>query len=237
MIEEMRQLLTMGEIDGRIATADAALAAMVEERASLDRDEEKAAEAVTAARESLEAHDRELRGIESQIEDQEALLDRLNESSSQVVSKQAYDALVHETDGARESKSDLETRALEVMEAIDEAGSALADAEIAQSELAARATERRADIGASEERDQADRSASSERKTKQAERIDSRLLARYERIGLRRRPVVVVLVDTSCPACHIVVPPQRLIEIRRADEIYACGGCLRLLLPGQVLDD
>ena len=237
VIEGMRHLLQMEEIDGQIAAADAALAAMAEERAGLAREEGEAEEAVSAARQVLEAQDRELRGLESQIQDQDTLLDRLNERSSQVVSKQAYDALVHETDDARESKSVLETRALEVMEAVDEAGSALADAETAQSELASRATERRADIGVLEEREQADGSASSERRIKQVERTDSKLLARYERVGLRRRPVVVVLVATSCPACHIVVPPQRLIEIRRADEIYACSGCLRLLLPGHVFDD
>jgi predicted nucleic acid-binding Zn-ribbon protein len=205
LLEAMRQLLKLEELDGEIATLDAALATMQEERQVLGQDEVKAAGVVSASQEILETRELDMRRLEGHMLDREAVLERLNERTSQVTSKQAYDALALEMAEAREAKSGFETETLLVMEAIDESSVDLGSAEAAVVAL--------------------------------AKRLDGKLLARYDRTGLRRRPAVTVFAGTACPICHTGVPAQRLIEIRRADEIYACADCHRLFLPSHAFDD
>ena len=237
MLEAMRQLLKLEELDGEIATLDAALATMQEEREVLEQDEVKAAGVVSTSQELLETRELDMRRLEGHMQDREAVLERLDQRTSQVTSKQAYDALALEMAEAREAKSGFETETLLVMESIDESSAALGSAKAAVVALAKRATDRRAELTSAEEGAVAERSSLAERRAKDAERLDGKLLARYDRTGLRRRPAVTVFAGTACPICHTAVPAQRLIEIRRADEIYACADCHRLFLPSHAFDD
>ena len=86
-----------------------------------------------------------------------------------------------------------------------------------------------------EERRAAERETLVERRQKCCQRLDSRLLAHYERIALKRRPAVGVLEGEVCPVCGVAVPTQRASEIKGARAVHACSGCHRLLVPAQAL--
>lgn len=55
-------------------------------------------------------------------------------------------------------------------------------------------------------------------------------LSRYKRIASRRAPLVVVEVrDGRCTGCHIQLPPQLYVDVKRNDRIRLCGQCHRIL--------
>jgi predicted nucleic acid-binding Zn-ribbon protein len=116
----MRQLIVLRDIDEEIATVGSGLARIPEEREAIERELVEARETLAQTRQSLESDEVEERRLEGKMREQEALLQRLNAQSAQVTSPQAYEALQHELQHASTASSEFETRALELMESIDQ---------------------------------------------------------------------------------------------------------------------
>ena len=84
---------------------------------------------VATLRDALSEAEQGQRRAESDLQDQEALLQKLEGQQSQVKTNEAYTALLHEMDQAREAISEAETRILEAMERIEAAASDLETSE------------------------------------------------------------------------------------------------------------
>jgi predicted nucleic acid-binding Zn-ribbon protein len=62
-------------------------------------------------------------------------------------------------------------------------------------------------------------------------RIDKRLLATYERVKKGRGDQVVVTIKKrACTGCYKGIPPQKIQEIRKGDQIFTCDNCGRILI-------
>lgn len=233
----MRQLVLIRDIDEEIAVVDEDLARIPEEREDIERELVAASEALAQAKQLLADEELEERRLEASMSEQEALLQRLNAQSSQVTSPHAYEALQHELENASRASSEFETRALELMEAIDRERGEVAAGEDrlrrAEEETPARLDE----LTQRERRRAAEREALDERRQKSCQRLDARLLAHYERVAIKRRPAVGVIEGEICPVCSVAVPTQRASEIKRAIAVHACASCHRLLVPAQALTD
>jgi len=60
--------------------------------------------------------------------------------------------------------------------------------------------------------------------------INPSTLRRYDMVLQRRGGVAVVTVNNgTCGGCHMHVPPQDLIEIRRSASVRVCANCQRIL--------
>ncbi|HBB39996.1 MAG: hypothetical protein COW73_07215 [Nitrospirae bacterium CG18_big_fil_WC_8_21_14_2_50_70_55] len=60
--------------------------------------------------------------------------------------------------------------------------------------------------------------------------VAPKALSSYKRIASRRAPLVVVEVrDGRCTGCHILLPPQLYVDVKRNDRIHLCGQCNRIL--------
>lgn len=63
-----------------------------------------------------------------------------------------------------------------------------------------------------------------------AAQVDKPLLRRYDEIRKTRAGVgLAVTANDLCPACHIKLSPQALIELRDEDELTVCENCGRML--------
>jgi uncharacterized protein len=61
--------------------------------------------------------------------------------------------------------------------------------------------------------------------------LDPQLRSRYERIRRSKGDMAVVgIVQGSCTGCGYHLPPQRVLELQRAERVIACEGCGRLLV-------
>jgi predicted nucleic acid-binding Zn-ribbon protein len=62
-------------------------------------------------------------------------------------------------------------------------------------------------------------------------RIDKRLLSTYERVKKGRGDQVVVTIrKRACTGCYKGIPPQKIQEIRKGDQIFTCDNCGRILI-------
>jgi hypothetical protein len=177
-----------------------------------------------------------MRQAESLLQDQEALLQRLEGQQFQVKSNDAYTALLHEMDHAREAISEHETKILEHMDAIEQSRGQLAEVEKQADEARSRLeAERRA----TDARDVELTSEIDRLRMLRAEvgpGIGPDLLKHYERIANRRRPAVILVKEERCGGCRVGIPPQTFIEIIRGETIVTCGNCTRILIHAEKLE-
>jgi len=233
----MRQLILLRDIDEEIAGVGSGLARIPEERETIERELVAARETLAQAKQLLEDQEAEERRLESRMREQEALLQRLNAQSVQVTSSQAYEALQHELDNAGRASSEFETRALELMEAIDQVRGEVAAAESRLQGAEERSPAQLDEISRREGQLTAERETLLERREKACQRLDARLLAHYERVAQRRRPAVGIFEGEVCPECGIALPTTRAGEVQRAEKVHTCGNCQRLLVPAQAVGE
>lgn len=57
------------------------------------------------------------------------------------------------------------------------------------------------------------------------------LMINYERIREYHKDVVVPLHKGSCSGCYNFVPPQKIVEMRKYEQMFTCENCGRILYP------
>jgi predicted nucleic acid-binding Zn-ribbon protein len=234
MQDTMRRLLATQVIDSEIRDAREGIGQIPLERSALESAIARAGEVVAAAKSLVEREELEERQLESQMRDQEAVLQKLDDQSSQVTSTQAYEALQHEVEHASSLKSEFETRALELMETIDAAKTDLTRSQGTLADLESAAPGQLDDLSSRDAGLSAQLDALGDRRARVVLDIDPKILARYDRILAKHHPAVCVLSSKSCPECRMVLPRQTYSEVRRGEQIHSCTSCLRLLVPDHV---
>ena len=60
--------------------------------------------------------------------------------------------------------------------------------------------------------------------------IDQRYLRQYERIRKAKNGLAIAVIErNSCSGCFNSLPPQRIVEIRKAERLFQCEYCGRIL--------
>lgn len=230
MLEGLQQLIELQGLDDEIAALEAEQARVPARRSEFQQQRSDCEDKIARSGEALQAAERDQREAEAMLQDQEALLKRLEGQQFQVKSNDAYTALLHEMERAKQAISDCETRILESMDAIETSSSELAAAEAEASATRARLdTEERA-LDEREKQLGEELSRARARRDDVSVRIEADLLGHYTKIAMRRRPAVVVISNEMCLGCRVNIPPQSYIEILKAERVITCGQCHRILV-------
>jgi predicted nucleic acid-binding Zn-ribbon protein len=236
VIDTLHQLMGLQRIDDEIARVRAEQAAIPARRAELAASRETAEARVLEARQALEAAEAAQRRAEVELQDREAVRRKLEGQQFQVKTNDAYTALLHEIERAREAISGSETAILEAMDAIETSKGARHTAEQAVRGVSEREARQSAELDQREaaltaragELDVARRAA--------VEKIPAELLAHYEKISARHRPAVVRVRQETCQGCRVHIPPQLAVELIRGSKVLSCTHCQRILVPESVAD-
>lgn len=136
-----------------------------------------------------------------------------------------------EINSAQEEIREAETAQLEAMARVDEVEVLIEKAKAERTELenqdhrqVSEAEERIAALRAEVAADRAVRDEA-------AARIEAPLRKKYDFLLERRAGLAVAEVDASgcCAGCHVQIPPQTLLEIRRTGSLRVCPMCQRIL--------
>jgi predicted nucleic acid-binding Zn-ribbon protein len=230
VIEGLNELVGLSQLDSQLAVLEAERAGIPEKRAASAQERETCETRLAAASEIVAEAELAQRRCETDAQDKEALLAKLESQQHQVKTNEAYSALLAEMEQAREAISRAETGVLEAMEAIESAGN-----ELAALEEQIRAVTERLD---SEEKawDERESELDSEitslrqRREEQLGALDGELAARYERVASRRSPAVAVITGEICLGCRVGIPPQSFIEILTGEALVSCNHCHRILI-------
>jgi len=229
-MQGIQALLELSRVDVQIAELEEEKGGLPAARAALVAEREKGLAAVEAAQAALVTAEQEQRRHEAAVADREALVAKLEGQQHQIKTNEAYKVLLHEIDQARAAISDAETHILEAMEGIEAARAGLERARTAAKGLDDRVAQQ--ERGFSEREQTLVQSLAALRTTRTGlvGGVDAPLLQRYDRIASRRRPAVALAVKGSCTGCHVSVPPQTLLELRRGNGLNTCGNCQRILV-------
>jgi len=236
MSEEVERLWTLRGLDEEAHAIRAALARYPEQRRELER-------SVAEARERLERLKQHHGELQKQRRDLEREATGLSEQERKFQSQlpavkknEEYTALLHEIEGARRKRSDLETAILERMDEEEKEQKqrpVLEQAlQAAERESAARAQA----MAAEETAERAKLERLEAARLSELEHLPATTRARYERVHASRDGrAVMPIVKGACGGCFRAQPPQVLQEARRRDRMLSCDGCGRLMVlpPGQ----
>jgi uncharacterized protein len=229
-MQGIQALLELSRVDVHIAELEEEKGGLPAARAALVSDREKGLAAVEAAQAALVAAEQEQRRHEAAVADREALVTKLEGQQHQIKTNEAYKVLLHEIDQARAAISDAETHILEAMEGIETARAALERARGGAKGTDERTAQQEHAIAEREK--SLDQTLGNLRRDREAlvGGVDAAQLARYDRIASRRRPAVAMAMKGSCMGCHVTIPPQTILELRRGVGLHTCGNCQRILV-------
>jgi uncharacterized protein len=168
---------------------------------------------------------------ERKIEDLQESLRQKRQRAQKARNEKEVRAGQDEVNAALEEISECETVLLEAMTRVDEIEGQIAKAKAERAELE---NEDHRQISEAESRIESLRGElASERNARdgQASTIEAGLRKKYEFLLERRAGLAVVEVDDSgcCSGCHVQIPPQTLLEVRRTQALRVCPMCQRIL--------
>jgi predicted nucleic acid-binding Zn-ribbon protein len=170
------------------------------------------------------------RQYEMEVED---CLERIKKSKTRLLeikSNKEYQAVlkeIEETDKTIQEKEDIILGCMEEMEKLRQA---FDEKEKNLASVRQRVENEIKDIQA--EMDLAQKQVLEEEgeRQKMAEVVDSKILAKYERLRDRKGGVAVSkVVNATCSGCNMNIPPQMYNELQRRDELRFCPNCERII--------
>ena len=237
MLEDLNKLVALQRLDSQLAIIEEEFASIPGKRESVTEALSHCDARLEGAREQLRATELEQRRVEQKLVEEETLLVRLEGQQNQVKSNDAYTALLHEMEQAKQSISGCETGILEGMEAAEAAKETL------NAEESGVATERkRLGVNAKtlEERGghlTGEISGLREAREQLCGGLETGLLDLYQKTLSRRQPALVLVTGETCSGCRVGIPAQDYIEVLKAERIVICQSCKRILLHAEKVGD
>ncbi len=230
MLEQLELLLELQKKDIDLADLSRQgelLPVRIEELES----ERERVRAVHQAKEvALDEAKKERQHGERELEDATVRINDLKAKQLLIKTNAEYAALTHEIAFAQQGISDLEDGILRLLEETEELA---ADLEQAGAEVAE--VERGIDKSVSELRARVDElndtlAVRKDERLRIAMRVDASLLRRYEGIFRSKGDCALACVENgACSGCYKSLPPQTVIEVKRATGFKECDGCGRIL--------
>ncbi|MCX5797498.1 MAG: C4-type zinc ribbon domain-containing protein [Elusimicrobia bacterium] len=149
---------------------------------------------------------------------------------NQVKTNDAFKALQHEIDQAKEAGSQIETEILEVMESIDagrgDEKSAAAELKAAEGKANSEIAVLEGELGELKAKHEARKSVRDEA----AALVPADMMRVYSHARMRGKTDAIVPVDGgNCSACRINLAPQMIVEVTKAKALVICESCQRIL--------
>lgn len=189
--------------------------------------------------------------VQKEIEDSKAHIANLNlarrkkelevESQKQAVAKdqarlfevknnREYAAMMKEIEGGKAKISGLEDEILELMEGLEEEARKPKEMEEILLREEGRFREEKRKREGDMERLTQRLEAKREKREKLVASLEPKLYQSYMRIRQNRHGLAVVsVVGEICQGCHMSIPPQMVAEVRKSEQLIACGQCNRIL--------
>lgn len=232
----MERLISLQRIDSEIARLDHEIARSEESVAKREQaiqDKRERLEALRARGERLAAKQRE-----NQIEHDDALT-RMKDAQGKMMLVQTsreHQALLKGIEDNKKVVKDSEERALQFIEQIEQLEAEAAGLEALCETEAGEMEEARQNSAKEIEKLAEEKKRIEAERAEKAAAVDVKYMQRYERLIEKRAGLAVtaLVYDTKsvigvCQGCHMILPPQQVNEVLKADKLNCCPTCQRIL--------
>lgn len=180
---------------------------------------------------ALAANVRDRKTLDGEIQVHRQKISKLKDQMMQAKTNEQYRAFQHEIEYCEKGILGCEDRVLELMLAAEplEANVKKAEAALAEERKAVEA--RKAEAKARTAEDKAALARALGEREHAVKRVPADVLAAYDRLRTKHKDGVAIteVTEGQCSACHMIVRPQLLVEVRSGTSVVACENCRRLL--------
>lgn len=231
MSEEIDQLWALQDLDEQAAGVRETLARFPEQRRELEHRIVEARQRLEQAKARAAESQKQRRQLEVEAG---ALTEQERHFQKQlpaIKKNEEYTALLHEIEGVRGKRSEIETRVLERMEEEEREQGERPALEQALKRAETEAAERAKLIDAQETSEQGKLGVLEARRDAHVRELAPVTRARYERVHASKEGRAVVgILKGACGGCYRTLPPAVLQEARRRDRMMSCEGCGRIIV-------
>jgi predicted nucleic acid-binding Zn-ribbon protein len=230
VLDVLERLLELAAIDEDIADMREESSHLPQRERELETQKDELAGALREREAELEELTKSRAHEERDLEDEKARLEALKRRQLEIKTNEEYAALIQEIKYAERRIGETEDRILQMLEdgealdrAVEEARKAMDESSEA---LDAELAEVRAEIGKVDERLE----VRLDERRRVAMHLDPVVLGRYERILQSKGDSALAPLDgDTCSGCYVKLPPQTVIEVRKARRLIECESCGRIL--------
>ncbi len=230
MDEQLYLLIQLQEIDGKIRLLaerkrhlPEAMAEIEHKRAELKADLETVKEGLNNAQKSKRDRDKDLEvGVQK--------VEKLKARTSEIKTNKEYQALLKEIETVEQENKAIEDDILALMEKVDGAAAAIAEAE-------KRAREQEETLQA-EKKEQEAEFAKIEETLKNVEderqnavlKIQPTIFSQYQSLLVSKGGIAMAEArGESCSGCYMSIPPQVFVNVKKNESVITCPHCGRIL--------
>jgi len=187
----------------------------------------------TAEKESLESEAQKLEKENSGLDEK---ISKYDEQKYSVKNNKEYDEIMKSIDNFLELYVKNEARVKEIKVMLEKIGTASDEIKKNDEEMQSELKESRDSLNELNKQYEDDESELEEKKEKIISKLSEDVKSLYERINSSFKGEATAIVrNGNCSGCYNSVPPQRVIEIKIAAEIYICQSCGRILIDEKLV--
>jgi predicted nucleic acid-binding Zn-ribbon protein len=230
LLEEVELLLQLQSVDMELADLEDEREHLPGEIESLAKEKQRSHDELVERESALEEARKARARRERDLEDATAKINDLRSKQIVIKTNAEYAALTHEIDFMKKEISDIEESILTLLEEIESATADVEQVRERATQADAQADEkiRELRVKVAELDDQI--AVKKDERLRISKRVDKPLLTRYDRILASKGDCAVVNVsDGACSGCYKSLPPQTVLEVKRARDLIECDGCGRIL--------
>jgi len=228
--EEILKLINLQAIDSEIAGFDHVIAKHRAAVASREQAISEKLEAITHFRHKIELLNQKQSETKTEHDDAGVRVKDRQNKMMQVQTSREHQALLKEIEENKRLVKETEDRILQFIEQIEQLEQEVATLENLCEGEQQLLTEEIEKVDQEIQRiEEAKKSVLSTREA-EAAALQGPYLKRYSMLLAKRDGLAVVAVnDSVCQGCHMALPPQQVIEVRKAEKFNLCPTCQRIL--------
>ncbi|MBM3215785.1 hypothetical protein FJZ36_12810 [Candidatus Poribacteria bacterium] len=237
--QQLKTLLELQIVDERIAKLTSQRETLVRRRKQVDAAQKQHDDALAAKQHAHQAAQVEQRSKATELRGLQDRLAKYEEQQRNARDANEYTALTSQIATTTKVIDAMEEQAIAAMLGVDEAAEALEQERQTCEQERSTANAERARLDGTAQKLDAELNKTRAARDARAQLVPAKLLSDYATWRERRGMTMVArLIGDTCEGCHLSLPPQKALEIRRWDRIYTCPACYRILFPiDEILPD
>ena len=234
---QLQQLVQLQKIDDQIFEHKKILADIPAQLDCARAELEEKKNILKVVTEEIETLQKQRKDLELEVQGENDHMAKAKIKLPAVKTNKEYTAILTEVDAIKEKVSKIEDMELEVMEALEIKAKEIPAVEKKCKEEDAHFNEYRLKKTTEEERFKQELEELFEKRKNISTQLETVILKRYEKISNSRDGRAVAgLRENICQGCFQQVLPQMVIEVKIAEKIHQCEGCMRFLFWDEVTE-
>ena len=172
----------------------------------------------------------ERRGGEQDLSEHESHLQKLRTRLMELKTNKEYQAHLSEIDLANKKKESIEERVLLAMDHVEEKQKELEEVQRLVKEVTQLFTHEKTQLESKAHELDHELKKLTVRKEEVLPQLEKPVHAQYTKLKSTLKVMVVAkVIDETCGGCQLQVPPQLVADVKRADQLFTCPYCNRIL--------